>query len=346
MTIGDTPLDTLHILTAFIAITIFYYLFGNAKSKPALDPVNFTPLPLVKKENISHDVVRFTFGLPNGPTGKLGLPVGQHITLKFTETLADGSTKNHQRSYTPTTGDDTPGTVTFVIKVYKANVHPKFPEGGKMSQHLDSLQIGDTVDMRGPKGKFLYSYCLLVYNMWLCSGLYCIMYYMTQHPMINHSGHMTYRKNGKFTVHPILKKNPDEERSAKHFGMIAGGTGITPMLQIMHAVLRDEPNSNVTISLLYANQAEDDILVREELEDAVKTYNGRFKLHYTLDRPPNGWKYSTGFISKEMIEEHLPSPAADGSTQILMCGPPPMVKFACLPNLEALGFKKSDHFVF
>ena len=118
------------------------------------------------------------------------------------------------------------------------------------------------------------------------------------------------------------------------------------MLQIMHAVLRDEPNSNVTISLLYANQAEDDILVREELEDAVKTYNGRFKLHYTLDRPPNGWKYSTGFISKEMIEEHLPSPAADGSTQILMCGPPPMVKFACLPNLEALGFKKSDHFVF
>lgn len=310
MTIGDTPLDTLHILTAFIAITIFYYLFGNAKSKPALDPVNFTPLPLVKKENISHDVVRFTFGLPNGPTGKLGLPVGQHITLKFTETLADGSTKNHQRSYTPTTGDDTPGTVTFVIKVYKANVHPKFPEGGKMSQHLDSLQIGDTVDMRGPKG------------------------------------HMTYRKNGKFTVHPILKKNPDVERSAKHFGMIAGGTGITPMLQIMHAVLRDEPNSNVTVSLLYANQAEDDILVREELEDAVKTYNGRFKLHYTLDRPPNGWKYSTGFISKEMIEEHLPSPAADGSTQILMCGPPPMVKFACLPNLEALGFKKSDHFVF
>jgi len=310
MTIGDTPLDTLHILSAFIAITIFYYLFGNAKSKPALDPVNFTPLPLVKKESISHDVVRFTFGLPNGPTGKLGLPVGQHITLKFTETLADGSTKNHQRSYTPTTGDDTPGTVTFVIKVYKANVHPKFPEGGKMSQHLDSLQIGDTVDMRGPKG------------------------------------HMTYRKNGKFTVHPILKKNPDVERSAKHFGMIAGGTGITPMLQIMHAVLRDEPNSNVTISLLYANQAEDDILVREELEDAVKTYNGRFKLHYTLDRPPNGWKYSTGFISKEMIEEHLPSPAADGSTQILMCGPPPMVKFACLPNLEALGFKKSDHFVF
>jgi len=118
------------------------------------------------------------------------------------------------------------------------------------------------------------------------------------------------------------------------------------MLQMMHAVLRDEPNSDVTVSLLYANQTEDDILVRQELEESVEKYNGRFKLHYTVDRAPADWKYSEGFITKEMIETHLPKASADGSTQILMCGPPPMVKFACLPNLEALGFKKTDYFVF
>jgi len=157
---------------------------------------------------------------------------------------------------------------------------------------------------------------------------------------------MTYHKNGSFTVHPILKKNPPQQRTAKHFGMIAGGTGITPMLQIMHAVLRDEPNSDVTVSLIYANQSEDDILVRQELEGAVEKYAGRFKLHYTVDNPPEGWKYSKGFITKEMIQTHLPAVASDGSTQILMCGPPPMTKFACLPNLEALGFKKTDYFVF
>jgi cytochrome-b5 reductase len=139
------------VLTSFL-LSLLY--LKNTKPKPALDPVEFTPLPLIKKESVSHDTRRFTFALPNGPTGKLGLPVGQHITLKFTETLADGTTKNHQRSYTPVTGDDVDGSVTFVIKVYKAGVHPKFPEGGKMSQHLDSLEIGDTVDMRGPKGEF------------------------------------------------------------------------------------------------------------------------------------------------------------------------------------------------
>ena len=159
-------------------------------------------------------------------------------------------------------------------------------------------------------------------------------------------GHMTYHGKGKFTVFPILKRDAVQQRTAKHFGMIAGGTGITPMLQMMHAILRDEPNSDITMSLLYANQTEDDILVRQELEEAVKLYPGRFKLHYTLDRSPKGWKQSTGFITKEMIEEHLPKAASDGSTQILMCGPPPMVKFACLPNLEALGFKKTDYYVF
>ena len=29
---------------------------------------------------------------------------------------------------------------------------------------------------------------------------------------------------------------------------------------------------------------------------------------YTLDRPPKGWAFSTGFISEDMIAERLPGP--------------------------------------
>jgi len=39
-------------------------------------------------------------------------------------------------------------------------------------------------------------------------------------------------------------------------------------------------------------------------------------VHYTLDRPPAGWKFSSGFITEEMISEHLPPPADD--TLVLM----------------------------
>lgn len=32
----------------------------------------------------------------------------------------------------------------------------RFPEGGKMSQLLDSLEIGDTIDIKGPVGEIVY----------------------------------------------------------------------------------------------------------------------------------------------------------------------------------------------
>ena len=33
----------------------------------------------------------------------------------------------------------------LVVKIYHANVHPKFPEGGKLTQYLESLPIGETI---------------------------------------------------------------------------------------------------------------------------------------------------------------------------------------------------------
>ena len=58
------------------------------------------------------------------------------------------------------------------------------------------------------------------------------------------------------------------------------------MLQIVQAILKD-PADKTRVSLLFANQTEDDILVREELEKMAET-NDQFSLWYTLDRPPEG----------------------------------------------------------
>lgn len=58
--------------------------------------------------------------------------------------------------YTPTT----PGTRTedcgCVLQVYFKDTHPKFPAGGKMSQYLESMKIGDTIEFRGPNGLLVY----------------------------------------------------------------------------------------------------------------------------------------------------------------------------------------------
>ena len=103
--------------------------------------------------------------------------------------------------------------------------------------------------------------------------------------------------------------------------------------QVMNALL--DANANVKMHLLYANQTPEDILCQDILDRVVK--DERVKVWYTVDRVPEGmsWPYSTGFINEDMLREHLP--AASEHTYVFMCGPPPMLKFACRPNLDKLG---------
>ena len=50
----------------------------------------------------------------------------------------------------------TNGYVDYVIKIYRKNVHPRFPEGGLMTQYLETLEPGATMLMEGPKGRLSY----------------------------------------------------------------------------------------------------------------------------------------------------------------------------------------------
>ncbi|TQS31676.1 hypothetical protein Golomagni_08037, partial [Golovinomyces magnicellulatus] len=53
----------------------------------------------------------------------------------------------------------------------------------------------------------------------------------------------------------------------RHFGMVAGGTGITPMLQIIRAIVRGRATGDKTqVDLIFANVTPQDILLREDLE--------------------------------------------------------------------------------
>jgi len=286
--------------TVLCVLLGFFYLFTKSRGPPQVLPLeDFQEFPLIRKEVISHDTRRFTFGLPENHV--LGLHTGQHLSLKF---IDDNTGKAVQRSYTPVSDNTKLGEVSLVIKVYRP-APPKFPNGGMMSQHLDDLKIGDTILIKGPKG------------------------------------HLHYYENGKFEVKPLGK--PLEQRSCRQIAMMAGGTGITPMLQILHAIFQN-PNDTTHVKLLYANQTPDDILVREELESLARNFSHRFSLWYTVDRPTKDWMYDKGFISKDMIERHL---LFDNSkTQFFMCGPLPMIKFAILPALKELNYSEKDWVVF
>ena len=88
----------------------------------------------------------------------------------------------------------------------------------------------------------------------------------------------------------------------KRFGMIAGGTGITPMLQIIRAIVRGRPHGDKThIDLIFANVNQEDILLREDL-DALANEDPHFNVYHVLNNPPENWNGGVGFVTAEMIK--------------------------------------------
>ncbi|XXG87210.1 hypothetical protein AAC387_Pa11g1954 [Persea americana] len=256
----------------------------------ALKPGEKLPCKLVSKTSISRDVRLFRFALPSSDH-VLGLPVGKHIFLSATI-----DNKLCMRAYTPTSSVDEVGYFDLLIKVYFKGENPKFPNGGLMSQHLESLPVGSMLDIKGPLG------------------------------------HIEYMARGNFTIH-------GEPKFARRLAMLAGGTGITPMYQVMQAILKD-PEDETEMYLVYANRTQEDILLRKELDEWARRHSN-VKVWYVVEEKREGWEYSTGFITETVLREHIPEGSEE--TLALACGPPPMIHFAVLPGLEKMDYdvKKS-----
>ncbi|KAA8577085.1 hypothetical protein MFRU_023g00290 [Monilinia fructicola] len=239
------------------------------KVKGYLQPENYQKLPLIKKEKLSSNTHRLTFKLPKDDT-ILGLPIGQHISIR-----AEIDGKTVSRSYTPISNNSDPGVLRLVIKMY--------PDGLLTGKYLEHLQVGDEIEVRGPKGA------------------------------------MRYRKG-----------------MVKEMGMVAGGTGITPMYQLIRAICED-PTDHTSVTLLYGNNTEEDILLREELDNFEKKYPENFRVHHVLSKPPPGWTAGVGYVTKDMVKEKFPGPSND--SKVLLCGPPGMVN-AMKTTLVELGWQK------
>ncbi|AET39409.1 cytochrome-b5 reductase Ecym_4348 [Eremothecium cymbalariae DBVPG len=125
----------------------------------------------------------------------------------------------------------------------------------------------------------------------------------------------------------------------KKIGMVAGGTGISPMYQIMKAIFNND-NDKTQVFLLYGNQTKDDILLKAELDAMVKAKPEQFNILYLVDKVSDGekWEGKVGYITPAIMVEHLPSP--DISSQLLICGPPPMVS-SVKRSAVSLGLQKA-----
>lgn len=191
-----------------------------------------------------------------------------------------GQTSPAIRKYTPISKINDYGFFDLLVKVYFKETRPEYPAGGLVSQVLEGLKVGDMVEMAGPVWKH------------------------------------TYKGNGLFE---IKTEKGLVERRVRHLGLIAGGTGITPFFQIIQYVAMTR-GEDLNISLVYGNESEAGILLRQELEEFVAEQ--KLHLYLTVDSPQAGWTGGRGLISREMLQERLPPP--DKDVLICHCGSKPM----------------------
>lgn len=123
-------------------------------------------------------------------------------------------------------------------------------------------------------------------------------------------------------------------------GLVAGGTGITPCLQVIRHVLETNTDSAdmTKFTLFYQNRTEADILMRKELSELALSYPTRLTIFYFLTMAQSkDWKNSAkqqfeGYIPSSMVQEHM-SPS---SCQLVgLCGPSGFTEFSQKLLMEA-----------
>ncbi|KAI2640962.1 oxidoreductase NAD-binding domain-containing protein [Xylaria nigripes] len=121
-----------------------------------------------------------------------------------------------------------------------------------------------------------------------------------------------------------LPKYPWTPNKHEHIALVAGGTGITPMYQLIRSIFSN-PDDKTKVTLVFGNVSEEDILLKKELAEIENTYPQRFRAFYLLDNAPKGWTGNKGYVTKDLLKTVLPEPK-EGNIKIFVCGPPGMYK--------------------
>jgi ring-1,2-phenylacetyl-CoA epoxidase subunit PaaE len=110
-------------------------------------------------------------------------------------------------------------------------------------------------------------------------------------------------------------------KNKNHFVMVAGGSGITPIMGIAKSVFVNEPESKIT--LIYCSRSEDQIIFKKQLDALEAKYPERFKVIHNISQPSSGWTGLKGRLDIEKVKAILSQnqyPESQNS-KYFVCGP-------------------------
>jgi len=210
-----------------------------------------------------------------------------------------------------------------VQKVTNYNHNTNIYDFSLPEDHVLGLDVASCllIKVQGPDGKpVVRPYTPISSNN--DKGFFRLM--VKEYPEGNASKALAHLKKGdSVEVKGPIKKLPITPNMKKEIVMIAGGTGITPMYQVVNELLQHkEDKTNLT--LIYSNSTAKDILMKERL-DELAAKHPNFSVKYLVTKPAKGeWKGETGRFDANKAKQWLPKPSDD--TLVMVCGPPPFMK--------------------
>ena len=139
----------------------------------------------------------------------------------------------------------------------------------------------------------------------------------------------------------------------ERIGMLACGTGIAPMLQVIRAIVESDEEETF-VHLVYGCQTQHNILLKQELDTYASFWN--FTVLYALSRTsaesvaenPGKIKYGDvvhyGRIDSELVKKEMPLPSE--RNLVLICGTKSFDKDMINHLIKAAGYGKDMYFKF
>jgi ring-1,2-phenylacetyl-CoA epoxidase subunit PaaE len=115
---------------------------------------------------------------------------------------------------------------------------------------------------------------------------------------------------------------PVDPARRRKYGLIAAGSGITPVLSIAWTVLEVEPGSEVV--LVYGNRTSGDVMFLEELADLKDRFPERLQVLHVLSREEQESELLSGRIDRPRLQRMLDT-VLTGIDEWYLCGPFGMV---------------------
>ncbi|CBH15369.1 NADH-dependent fumarate reductase [Trypanosoma equiperdum] len=122
---------------------------------------------------------------------------------------------------------------------------------------------------------------------------------------------------------PVKKCLLFRNRPITRFALVAAGTGVAPMLQVIRAALKKPYVDTLeSIRLIYAAEEYDTLTYRSILQRFAEEFPDKFVCNFVLNNPPEGWTGGVGFVNKKSLQKVLQPPSSE--PLIVVCGPPVM----------------------